>query len=163
MDSSQIVTVPHKSFAAALGGNSSSPSDDALFLVPCIKGDALCIRIGHKEYTKGLAECQTALWGWLTLNKGDKPYTTKDLAVKLGKLWKMVNKWKMVSLGRDYYDFLSEHVDLHRVWTAGTIALNMGLLRLSQWTLIIILISKLMPPFGLDFLNCHKSIGGNGL
>ena len=69
--SSQIVTTPHKSFAVELGGNRSSPSDEAPFLVPCIKGDALCIRIGQEEYSKGLAECQNALRGRLTLNKGD--------------------------------------------------------------------------------------------
>jgi len=77
-------------------------------MVPCIKDDALCIRIGHEEYSKGLDECQNALWGRLALNKGDKPYTARYLAAKLGKLWGMVNKWKMVSLSRGYYDFLFE-------------------------------------------------------
>jgi hypothetical protein len=48
--------------------------------------------IGQEEYTKELAECQNALRGRLTLNKCDKPYMTRDLAAKLGKVWKMTKK-----------------------------------------------------------------------
>ena len=82
-----------------------------------------------------MVECQNVLRGRLTLNKGDKHYIARDLAAKLGKLWKMVNQWKMVPLGRGYYDFLFEQADdLRRVWAAGNIALNPGLLHLSQWT-----------------------------
>jgi hypothetical protein len=46
-DSPQLITVPPKSFAAALGGHRSSPLEEAPYSVPCIKGDALSIRIGH--------------------------------------------------------------------------------------------------------------------
>jgi hypothetical protein len=69
------------------------------------------------------------------LSKGDKPYTARDLASKLGKVWKMVHQWKMVPLGRGYYDFLFEHPDdLSRIWMAGAVSLQPGLLRLSQCT-----------------------------
>ena len=41
----------------------------------------------------------------------------------------------MVPLGRSFYDFLFEHPDdFSRIWTAGTVSLQPGLLRLSQWT-----------------------------
>lgn len=89
--SSQIVTVPHRSFAATLGGRGSPPDDDPL-PIPCIKGDALCIIIGQEEYSKGLADCQNALRGSLTLVKGDKPYMMRDLATKLGSVWKVTQK-----------------------------------------------------------------------
>nr|ABD32253.2 hypothetical protein MtrDRAFT_AC149040g32v2 [Medicago truncatula] len=51
-----MVTVPPKSFVAALGGRGLTP-DESPLLVPWIKVDALCIRIGQEEYTKVLAEC----------------------------------------------------------------------------------------------------------
>jgi hypothetical protein len=35
------------------------------------------------------------------------------------------SEWKMVSLGRAFYDFL---------WAAGSVSLQPGLLRLSHWT-----------------------------
>jgi len=63
------------------------------------------------------------------LNKGDKPYTARDLASKLGKVWKMVHEWKIVSLERGFYDFLFEHPDdLNCIWAADTVSLQSGLL-----------------------------------
>jgi len=63
--SSQIVTIPHESFAATLGRRGSLLEDTPL-LTPCIKGDALCIKIGQEEYTIGLTDCQNVLRGRLT-------------------------------------------------------------------------------------------------
>ena len=103
------LTAPPKSFAAAVGGSRSPPTEEPPYPVPCIKGDSLSIRICQDEYVKGLEDCQYALRGRLTLSKGDKPYTARDLASKLGKIWKIVHQWKMVSLGRGFYDFLFEH------------------------------------------------------
>jgi len=125
----QLITAPPKSFDAVVGGFRSSPVEEAPYPVPCIKGDSLSIRIGQDDYVKGLAKCQFALQGRLTLSKGDKPYTARDLASKLGKVW------KMVPLGRGCYNFLFEHPDdLSHIWIAGTVSLQPGLLRLSQWT-----------------------------
>ncbi|KEH37114.1 DUF4283 domain protein [Medicago truncatula] len=43
--------------------------------------------------------------------------------------------WKMVPLGKGYYDFHFDSVeDLRQLWAAGTINLKSGLIRLSQWT-----------------------------
>jgi len=127
-------TVPTKSFAATLGGKNSTTDIDPL-PTPCIKGDALSIRIGHDEYKRRLAECKNALRATLPLTKGDKPYTTRDLSTKLGKIWKTTAKWKMVPLSKGYYDFHFELVDdLRKIWAAGTINVKPGFLRLSKWT-----------------------------
>jgi DMSO/TMAO reductase YedYZ heme-binding membrane subunit len=89
------------------------------------------------------------------LNKGDKPYTARDLASKLGKFWKMVHQWKMVSLGRGCYDFLFENPDdLSRIWAVGTVSLHPGLLRLSKWTKDFNLRNRLMLQYGLGLLGC---------
>jgi len=71
----------------------------------------------------------------LTLNKGEKLYSTRDLSTKLGKLWKTIMAWKMVLLGKGYYDFHFDSAkDLRKIWAAGIINLKPGLIRLSQWT-----------------------------
>lgn len=49
--SSQIVTVPYKSFAAALGGRGSLPNDTPL-PIPCLKGDAFCSKLGQENTRK---------------------------------------------------------------------------------------------------------------
>jgi len=47
------------------------------------------------------------------MNKGDKPYTTKDLITRLNKIWKIVGKWEIVSLGKGFYKFnLAKYDDL---------------------------------------------------
>jgi len=80
-------------------------------------------------------DCKNALRARLTLNKGEKPYTARDLSNKIDKMWKTSAGWKMVSLGKGYYNF---HFDsaggLIFFWAVGTINLKPGLLRLSQWT-----------------------------
>jgi len=131
----QVITAPPKSFAAAVGCSRSPPTEEHPYPVPFIKGDSLSIRICQDEYVKGLEDCQYALRGRLILSKGDKPYTARYLASKLGKIWKMVHQWKMVPLGRGFYNFLFEHQDdFSQIWTAGTVSLQPGLLHLSQWT-----------------------------
>jgi len=93
------------------------------------------IKIGQEDYIKGLEECRNTLRGRLTLVKGDKLYTDKDLATKLGAVWKLLHKWKMVPLGKGYYNFHFESIDdFRKIWAVGTANLKPGLLRLSQWT-----------------------------
>jgi hypothetical protein len=120
-------------FSAALSGQ--RVVDDRPFPTPCIKGDALSIKICQEEYHRGLEDCKNALRARLTLNKGDKPYSARDLTNKIGKLWKTSAGWKMVPLGKGYYDFHFDSAnDLRKIWAAGTVNLKPGLLRLLQWT-----------------------------
>jgi hypothetical protein len=121
------------SFAAALTG--ASVVDDRPYPSPCIKGDTLSIKISQEEYSKGVEDCKHALRARLTLNKGDKPYSARDLSSKLAKLWKTTAGWKMVPLGKGYYNFLFDSADdFRKIWAVGTVNLKPGLLRFSQWT-----------------------------
>jgi len=59
------------------------------------------------------------------LNKGDKPYTAQDLTRALGKLWKISCSWKIISLGRGFYDFYFDYLgDMFKIWAAGTVNLR---------------------------------------
>jgi len=129
----QPVSAPTQSFAAALEG--ANVTDDRPLPSPCIKGDSLSIKICQDEYHKGVEECKNALRARLTLSKGDKPYSARDLSNKIGKLWTTTAGWKIVPLGKGYYDFHFDSADnLRKIWAAGTVNLKPGLLRLSQWT-----------------------------
>jgi len=86
----------------------------------------LSICIGQEEYNRGVEECKNALRARLTLYKGEKSYFARDLSTKLGKLWKTMAAWKMVPLGKGYYDFHFDSVeDLRKIWAAGTINLKL--------------------------------------
>jgi len=129
----QPISAPAMSFAAALAG--TTVIDDRPFPSPCIKGDALSIKICQEEYHKGVEDCRKVLRACLTLNKGDKPYSARDLSNKIGKIWQTTAGWKMVPLGKGYYDFYFDSAeDLKKIWAVGTVNLKPGLLRFSQWT-----------------------------
>jgi len=126
-------SVPPLSFAAALAG--TTVNNDRPFPTPCLKGDALSIKICQEEYRRGVEDCRKVLRARLTLNKGDKPYTARDIISKIGKIWKTSAGWKMVPLGKGFYDFHFESTeDLKKIWAAGTVNIKPGLLRFSQWT-----------------------------
>ena len=81
-----------------------------------------------------MAVCKTNLRGRLVLNKGDKPYATKDIQLKLQKIWKTTGTWRMLSLGRGYYEFFfAIETDMCIVWAVGTVNLKSCVLRLFEW------------------------------
>ena len=83
----------------------------------------------------GVEDCRRVLRARLTLSKGDKPYSSCDLSSKIDKIWKTKAGWKMVPLGKGYFDFHFELAeDLKKIWAVGTVNLKPGLLRFSQWT-----------------------------
>jgi hypothetical protein len=102
---------------------------------PCMKGNSLSIKISEEVYQSGLVNCNNYLHGRLVLSRGDKSLSSKELREKLLKLWKPVDGWKMIPLGRGFFEFrFSCEADLRSVWSSGAWNLNPGLLRLSRWT-----------------------------
>jgi len=149
------------SFAAALTG--TTIIDDKPYPSLCIKGDALRIKVCQDEYQKGVEDCRKVLRARLTFNKGDKPLFACDLSTNIGKIWKTTARWKMVPLGKGYYDFHFELVeDLKKIWAAGTVNLKPGLLRFSQWTKDFNLLAQKQTHVSLWIVwwSYRKSIGG---
>jgi hypothetical protein len=69
------------------------------------------------------------------MNKGDKPLTSRELSGKLSTIWKSANQWKMISLGRGFYEFqFISFEDMRLAWSMGTINLKPRVLRLSKRT-----------------------------
>ncbi|WJX52654.1 hypothetical protein P8452_38744 [Trifolium repens] len=102
---------------------------------PCLKGNSLSIKISEDVYQTGLANCNNYLHGRLVLSRGDHPVSSKDLRDKLLLLWKPIDCWKMIPLGRGFFEFrFSCAEDLRTVWSSGAWNLNPGLLCLSRWT-----------------------------
>ncbi|KEH15767.1 DUF4283 domain protein [Medicago truncatula] len=157
-----ITVAPKPSFAQALRGNSAL--SDPL-PVPSIRGDMLSVKITDDIYVRGLDFCKTNLRGRLVLNKGDKPFSSKDLAATLQKLRKVKGPWHLTSLGRGFYEFFfNSQDDMKTVWAAGTVSLKPRLLRLFEWkkTSTCTRIDKLTLRFGFDYGNYHKNIGWRG-
>ncbi|XP_019460146.1 PREDICTED: uncharacterized protein LOC109359906 [Lupinus angustifolius] len=77
-----------KSFAQAL----KNSNDIALSQLPqpCIKGDAIAIKIPEEDYQEGVKRCKTHLHGRLILAKGDAPLKFEEIKAKLSSLWSSI-------------------------------------------------------------------------
>ena len=132
--STPSIAAPPVSFAQAFTGSTKSTSNDNL-PHPLVRGEQVSIKITQDVYEKGTTVCKHNLRGQLLLNKGDKPYTKKDIQTQLLKVWKTTATWSMTSLGRGYYEFFfANENDKRNVWAAGTVNLKPGVLRLFEWT-----------------------------
>lgn len=78
---------------------------------PCLKGDALSIKIQEDEYLAGLVECKKHLHGRLFLSEGDAPIKNQDLRAKLCSLWKPIGQQGMISLGKGFDEFYFSSID----------------------------------------------------
>ncbi|KAF1888014.1 hypothetical protein Lal_00024025 [Lupinus albus] len=114
-----------KSFAQAV--KSSCDFSLSQLPQPCIKGDAIAIKIPEAEYQAGLQRCKNHLHGRLILSKGDTPIKFADLKGKLLSLWGMIGKWSMISLGKGFYEFSFDSVeDMRSVCAIGSWNLKPG-------------------------------------
>ncbi|AES70252.2 DUF4283 domain protein [Medicago truncatula] len=100
--------------------------------------EPLSIRICHDEYHRGVEECKNAIRARLTLNKGDKSYFARDLSTKIGKHWKTSATWKMVPLGKGYYNFHFDLADdLRKIWATYFKYLSQKQAHVSLWIRLV--------------------------
>jgi len=126
--------VSTRSFAHALLNKVNVPLSD--IPKPRLKGNSLSIKILGDVYQSRLANCNNYLHGILVLSKTDNPLSSKDLYTKLLQLWKPLDRWKMIPLGRVFFEFrFSTADDLRSVWSNDVWNLKPGLLHLSRWSL----------------------------
>lgn len=122
-----------KTFAQALNNACDFPYSQ--LPRPRLKGETVSIKIPEEEYKAGLESCKNHLRGRLILSKGEQPIKVNELRAKLSALWKPLNQWAMISLGKGFYEFsFASAEDLRGVWAIGQWNLNPGILRLSSWT-----------------------------
>jgi len=125
---------PVVTFAQALTASTRAASNENL-PHPTIHAETLSIKITQGTYERGMDVCKSNLRGHLVLNKGDKPYATKEIESKLKKIWKTADAWRMMSLVRGFYEFFfSSKMDMRSVWAADTVNLKPGVLRLFEWS-----------------------------
>ncbi|XP_062013958.1 uncharacterized protein LOC133730367 [Rosa rugosa] len=123
-----------KTFASVLSGSVESTVALSQLPTPVIRGDMTYVKINEALYQEQLKTFKTNLIGRLLQRKGSTPLKLHDLKASLTSLWKPSSPWRLVPLGRAYFDihFATEE-DMRRVWGGGTCTLASGLFRLSQW------------------------------
>ena len=97
---------------------------------PCVKGDTVVVTIPEDEYKRSLAECKNNLHGRLILSKGTKLPRVQKLYDQLRKQWTPLASWRIVPIGRGYFEFnFSSIKDMRRVLAVGAWTIPRGSLR----------------------------------
>lgn len=123
-----------KTFASVLSGSVESTVALSQLPIPVVRGDMTYVKINEQMYQEQLKTFKTNLIGRLLLRKGSTPLKLHDLKASLTALWKLSSPWRLVPLGKGYFDIhFNTEVDMRRVWGGGTCTLASGLFRLSQW------------------------------
>ncbi|KAL6212154.1 hypothetical protein ACLB2K_017375 [Fragaria x ananassa] len=123
-----------KTFASIVSNSIESSVPLSQLPSPIVRGDKTYIKITEALYQEQLKSFKTNLLGRLLLRKGSVPLKTADLKAMLNTLWRPSAPWRLVPLGKGYFDihFATEE-DLRRVWGGGTCTLSSGIFRLAQW------------------------------
>lgn len=85
---------------------------------------------------QGIEDSERSLHGSVSFQKGDSSLTARDLHDKLSPLWKeVVTSWKLVSLGKGYFEFQFSSVEeMRQISALGVVYLKPGLLRFFPWS-----------------------------
>ncbi|KAK0580246.1 hypothetical protein LWI29_038531 [Acer saccharum] len=119
-----------KSYAQAIS-SAIAPISSA----PKKKGDYVAIKVNPKAYEERLKLCSYSLIGRVVLSKGEEPWKILALKEKLQSIWKLNSQWRLISLGRGFFQILlNSEEDKAQVWGIGSLHLKPGILRLQPWT-----------------------------
>ena len=91
------------------------------------------IRVDHLAYKSRLDMCKNTLIGRVVLSSGEKPWKLVDLKNKLHSIWKFSSAWRLISLGRRYFQIiLSSLADQNLISGIGSLYLKPGIFRLQS-------------------------------
>ena len=89
--------------------------------VPSKKGGYVSIRVDPIAYQARLELCRNALIGRVVISSGERPWKLVDLKARLSKHWMLNSDWRLISLGRGYYQILLKSpAEMHHVWGFGS-------------------------------------------
>ncbi|KAK3225744.1 hypothetical protein Dsin_005606 [Dipteronia sinensis] len=98
------------------------------------KGGYVAIRVDPSAYKSRLEVCKFSLIGRVVLSSGKKPWKLVDLKAKLQYVWKLASVWRLISLGKGYFQImLNIDAEKNMVWSLGSLNLKPGVLRLQPW------------------------------
>ncbi|KAI9173452.1 hypothetical protein LWI28_001560 [Acer negundo] len=115
IQSSVPIVQGDKSFA----GLFKSPFIETLPLpsIPFKKGGYVSVRMDPISYQARLVLCRNALIGCVVLSIGERPWKLMDLKARLSKHWMLNSDWRLISLGRGYYQILLKSpIEINHVW-----------------------------------------------
>ncbi|KAL8477324.1 hypothetical protein ACS0TY_029575 [Phlomoides rotata] len=103
-------------------------------MVATSKGEFLSVTLDNLLVKRGVEELQNSLIARLILAKGDEPYPLEDLNRKLEATWNIYGGWRLVPIGRGYYNVQFPQLeDRDRILGRSSWALKPGVIRVQRW------------------------------
>ncbi|KAK2655373.1 hypothetical protein Ddye_008425 [Dipteronia dyeriana] len=119
-----------KSYAQAIS-SAIAPVSSA----PKKKGDYVAIKVNPKAYEERLKLYSYSFISRVVLSKGEEPWKILALKEKLQSFWKLNSQWRLISLGRGFFQILlNSGEDKAKVWGIRPLHLKPGTLKLQPWT-----------------------------
>ncbi|XP_024161458.1 uncharacterized protein LOC112168770 [Rosa chinensis] len=114
-----------KTFASVLVNEDESHVPISQLAAPTIRGETVYVKINEEIYQEQLRACRNNLIGRLLLRKGTMPLKTETLKSSLNALWRPSGPWRLVPIGKGYFDlhFHSE-ADMRKIWGVEPAHLN---------------------------------------
>ncbi|KAI9182456.1 hypothetical protein LWI28_025575 [Acer negundo] len=85
------------------------------------------IQVDPIAYQARLELCRNALIGHMVLSSGEWPWKLVDLKARLSKHWMLNFDWRLISLGKGYYQiFLKSSAKMNHVWGFSSVHLKPG-------------------------------------
>lgn len=82
-----------------------------------------------------ISRLQNSLIDRLVLTMGEKPYSLDDLKLKLSKVWGIAADWKLVPLGKGYYNInLPNLMNRDKILDKRACHLKLGIVRIQRWS-----------------------------
>ncbi|KAK0571609.1 hypothetical protein LWI29_018788 [Acer saccharum] len=98
------------------------------------KGGYVAVQVDPSTYKSRFEVCKFSLIGRVILSNGEKPWKLADLKAKMQSIWKLNSVWRLISLGKGYFQILLNlDADKNMVWSLGSLNLKPGVLRLQPW------------------------------
>ncbi|KAK3204286.1 hypothetical protein Dsin_018332 [Dipteronia sinensis] len=90
-----------KTYAQAISSAIAPVSSD-----PKKKSDYVAVKVNPKCYDERLKLCGYSLIGRVVLSKGEEPWKILALKEKLQSIWKLKSQWRLIFLGRGFFQIL---------------------------------------------------------
>lgn len=98
------------------------------------KGEYLSLTVDEILVRNSITQLQHSLIRKLTLVKGDSPYSIESLTMKLGHVWGIVGPWKLVPMGKGFFNIqLSKVEDRDKILDRRTWSPKPGTMRIQLW------------------------------
>ncbi|KAL8478482.1 hypothetical protein ACS0TY_030395 [Phlomoides rotata] len=97
-------------------------------------GEFLSVTLDALLVKRGVEELQNSLIARLIPAKGEEPYSLEDLTQKLEATWNIYGGWKLLPIGRGYYNVqLPNLEDRDRILGMTSWFLKLGVIRVQRW------------------------------